>query len=368
MQPKDLVSNKNDFAVLGHQDNWANVYSLINYIRKSATHSMSEEDIRYLFPFFPARSLFKVCLTSTQANQQITGSYIETFISPDHLDAEHLHNNIKKIREAAICADKLRAPVATLGGFTSILLEGQIDLLPSELKTIFTTGNTLTAAFITNSVMNACEILKKDITQSTVLIIGATGDIGTACVKYFSGKAAKLILVARNKRKLTTLAKEVSQATCVLTDDLADNVSAADIVIAAASSSHIQLLNLRPGTLVVDAGYPKNLDSLCLDTTKVHLFHGGMGYVRGGIQFKPDYKALFYHFPSAKIVHGCILEAMVLAFEHKYYAYSQGRGAITLQKMTDIFCWAQNHGIIPAPFYNHQGLWSVQKYNYDEYS
>jgi fatty aldehyde-generating acyl-ACP reductase len=368
MQAPGFTTKNIDFAILGHQDRWENVYSIINYMRGPSANPVAQEEIKYIFPFFPSRSLFKINLTSIYANKQITGNYIETFISPDSLDGVHLKENIQKVKQAAICAHTLKAPIATLGGFTSILLEGKMNMLPYGLQTVFTTGNTLTAAFIVQGVKDACQVLGKQIHKSHLLIIGATGDIGSACARYFAAKVAKLTLVARNKRKLSQLASHLPGASYILADNLNEYTSSADIVIAVASSSNMRLSGLKSGALVVDAGYPKNIDIDCIDSLKVHLMHGGMGYIRGNVQFKPDYRTLLYNFPLSKIAHGCILEAVVLAFENRHYTYSQGRGDITLDKMEDIYLWAQKHGIVPAPFYNHHGLWPLQKYTYDEYS
>ncbi|QHT65937.1 hypothetical protein GXP67_04260 [Rhodocytophaga rosea] len=366
MQVKLPITDSCDFAILGHQERWENVYAMVNQMRGSQTNQVVEEEIRYIFPFFPARSLFKIDVTSTLNNKKITGCYVETFIGPDSLVSIHLKENIQKVKEAAFCANTLGAPIATLGGFTSIVLEGQTKLLPAGLQTVFTTGNTLTAAFIVQNVKDACQVLDKDISQSHIIVIGATGDIGSACVNYFAGKSAQLTLVARNKRKLFESYHDLSGTACTITDSVEEYASEGDIIIAAASSSSIQLHNLKTGTLVIDAGYPKNIDITCIDTSKIHFLYGGMGYVCGNIHFYPDYRLPLYHVPSRKIAHGCILEAVVLAFENKHYAYSQGRGQITLEKMEEILLWANKHGIIPAPFYNHQGLWSIQKYTYGE--
>ena len=55
--------------------------------------------------------------------------------------------------------------------------------------------------------------------------------------------------------------------------------------------------------------------------------------------------------------HGCILEAMVLAFENRFETYSSGKGNITIDKMEEIYSLSLKHGINIAPFYNAKGLW-----------
>ena len=360
------TTEKSDFAVLGHQECWENVYPFIHQVRDAKLRAIPEEDIKYLFPYFPPRSIFRITVHSIQPDKQICGHYIETFLPPDRLDTAFSKENLLKVSEAAICADKLQVPVATLGGFTSIILEGQLSLLPAGLQTQFTTGNSLTAAFIVQSLQDACALLHKDISQSHLLIIGATGDIGSACAGYFLEKAAKLTLAARNRRRLYELSTKLSKCTVQPADSVEESAAEADIIIAVASATNVKLPHVKPGAIIVDAGFPKNIDATVLDLRNVHLYFGGMGYVRGGYSFSPDYKQTLYHFPEEKIAHGCVLEAAVLAFENKRESFSQGRGHITSEKMDQISTWARKHGIVPAPFYNHQGLWQIQTKRYDD--
>jgi fatty aldehyde-generating acyl-ACP reductase len=64
-----------------------------------------------------------------------------------------------------------------------------------------------------------------------------------------------------------------------------------------------------------------------------------------------------YYYDAPHIMHGCILEAMVLAFERKLENYSSAKGQITVDKMEEIYAMGFKHGIVLAPFYNAQGLW-----------
>jgi fatty aldehyde-generating acyl-ACP reductase len=115
--------------------------------------------------------------------------------------------------------------------------------------------------------------------------------------------------------------------------------------------------NCKKNVLVCDAGYPKNLARQIDGNEEVHLFHGGMGQVSMGYYFDPDYSNSIYHYPAPGIAHGCILEAMVLAFENRIENYSIGKGNITPDKLEDIYESALKHGITLAPFHSANGLW-----------
>jgi fatty aldehyde-generating acyl-ACP reductase len=353
----DSTSPGIDFAAIGHQDSWQNISAMVNSIRKTGPGKLSCEKIKDIYSFIPSSVLFKVKVRS-KTGTEINGAYIETFIDPDKLYTQFIRTNISKVMTAMSRAKKLGFKIVTLGGFTSIVLEGNLDCFATG-ETKFTTGNTLTAAFIVKGIEKAAEQLNIDLSQSNVLIIGATGDIGTACSQYLKNRTNKLLLCARNVQRLTKMSRELVNEKINLrySVNLQDLLPEADIIIAAASSSGIKLDQYKKNILICDAGYPKNLDHHIADNKNVHLFHGGMGQVSCGYDFKPDYSKSMYYYDAPHIMHGCILEAMVLAFEKKYENYSSSKGNITTEKMEDIYALSVKHGIILAPFYNAKGLW-----------
>jgi predicted amino acid dehydrogenase len=180
-QPPDI-----DFALIGHQDCWKKVTRFVQYLSKDK-RCLSPEKVSEVYSFMPPRTLFDVEIQSI-TGQKAKGCYIETFISPDELEPRHWKKNVIKVHEAAACARNLHANIAALGGFTSIVLEGRNDTLNDGSTTKFTTGNSLTAAFIVKALEKACIKFDKQLEKQQLLIIGATGDIGSACVQYFSAR------------------------------------------------------------------------------------------------------------------------------------------------------------------------------------
>lgn len=351
------TTSRINFAVIGHQDSWQNIEYFVNALRTKEQEKLSLEKIKNIFPFIPPRVLFKVKVKSV-IGTEINGVYIDSFIDPDKLDFKYTKGNINKVLQAACCAEKQGACITTLGGFTSILQEGNFDSFPKN-GTKFTTGNTLTTAYIVKGVEKAalqCNII---LAKSKLLIVGATGDIGMACVSYFKNKVNQLLLCARNMSRLEKLAQclfteNVNARHSVSIDEL---LPEADIIICVASTSDLNFSLCKKNTLICDAGYPKNLNKLINDNKGVHLFHGGMGQVSKGYYFNPDYSDTIYQYPATGIAHGCVLEAMVLAFENKIESYSTGKGNITLDKIEEIYAGGLKHGITLAPFHNANGLW-----------
>lgn len=349
-----------DFAAIGHQDNWQNIESFINGIRTTEFGKLPQEKIREIFGFIPPCEIFKMKVRS-KTGREINGVYIETFIDPDKLDAQHLRANINKVTKAIDVAHKLNAKIVALGGFTSIVLEGNFSTFTNaEMK--LTTGNTLTSAYILKGIEKAAEQFQLDLKKCHVLIIGATGDIGLACTHYLKDKVNQLLLCARNKKRLETLAGELlAQHIRFSVDTCLENlIPEADIIISVASSKGIEITKTKKNAIICDAGYPKNLEQNIEQYDDVFLFHGGMGQIPYGYDFEPDYSNHFYQYPSPYIGHGCVLEAIVLAFENKFENYSFGKGNIINSKIDEIYALSLKHGLEIAPFYNSQGLWQKQ--------
>jgi fatty aldehyde-generating acyl-ACP reductase len=348
-----------DFALIGHQDSWEKITGLIGFLTKGK-RELTEVQASEVYSFIPPRAVFDIAVRSI-TGKTVKGSYIETFIPPDELGLRYWKKNMLKVKEAAICARQLNAEVATLGGFTSIVLEGRDDTLNGGSHTKFTTGNTLTAAFIVRTLEKACIRYHKELRHQQLLVIGATGDIGSACIQYFSGKVKKLLLCARQQVTLNALAGKLHTQGihAEASTDLRRLLPQADLVIAITSST---IENFDPAIckkdiIICDAGYPRNLVFDLKGHFTGRLFCGGMGQVAGGYTLTPEIFNAFYHFPAKSVVHGCLLEAITLAFENRYEPFSTGKGNITPEKMEHIYALAARHGIKEAPLFNPLVAW-----------
>jgi len=347
-----------DFALIGHPESWSTAAGVISVLRGSERPPVAAQDVREIIPWIPPRVASRVTVESSQGFQ-VRGAYIDSFIPPDRLDGPFQRENLARVRAAATCAIKEGARVVTLGGFSSILLEGKTDLLPSHSQTAFTTGNTLTVALIVKGIERALALAGRDLSESNVLIVGASGDVGSGCARCLAPRVKRLFLSARNPDRLRKFASEfLTLGSRVTPDtDLKQLIAKADVVICAASMPAPELLldALPPGSVVCDAGYPKNL-SPGFAPSESAIFYGGLGQATGGIQLDPDLLGVIYPYPVSNVAHGCFLEGVVLAMEKRFEPFSQGRGLITPQRVEEIWQIAQKHGIGPPPLFNGAGL------------
>ncbi len=376
-----------DFALIGHQESWRAAADVLAVLRGPEHAPLPDDEIKDILPWIPPRavchvevgsifnsSIFNSKIASTKlAGARIVGAkarglYIDSFISPDRLEAAHVHDNIARVRGAAACAVKAGAKIVSLGGFSSILIEGNFHHLPDRHNTVFTTGNTLTVGFIVQGIKKMCALEGRNLRKSTLLIVGATGDVGSGCASCLAPLVKRVLLSARNLERLRKLAAElqaqgvqVEIATDLLETGLRTNdhrrfSAEADVVICAASLASPSLLlgRIAPDAIVCDAGYPKNL-SPSAQMPGAKIFFGGLGQITGGLRFAPDFHGILNRHPFPNVVHGCLLEGMALALEGRFESFSQGRGFITQERVEEIETIAARHGIYLAPLYNADG-------------
>jgi len=352
-------TRSSDFALIGHQESWSRISRIVHHLRSKEKPPLSVETLKETIPWIPARPIVRLRCRSILGDA-VDGIYIETFLTPEELAVGPLRRSLQRIEDAIAVAEREGARIAALGGFTSIMLESRTRLTRSP-TTVLSTGNSLTAAFIVKGVEQAAALIGLPIEDATLLVIGATGDVGSACSSYFAPRVRRLLLAARRLNQLEAFGRALGGEGCETRWGVEAGVllPEADIIIAAASMARplIDLTGCRPAALVCDAGYPKNIQATAVSGPR--LFHGGMGRSLGGWTSDSLLDA-FYEFPVQHVAHGCLLEGIVLALERRYEPFSQGRGNITPQRIEEIYAIAARHGFVPAPFFNHRGLWPNQ--------
>jgi predicted amino acid dehydrogenase len=346
-----------DFALIGHQEGWRAAADVLAVLRGPEHTALPDDEVKDILPWIPPRAVCHVEVGSI-TGAKARGLYIDSFIPPDCLDAEYMRDNITRVRGAASYAIQEGAKIASLGGFSSILIEGNFDQLPERYGTVFTTGNTLTVAFIVQGIKKMAALEGRDLRRSTLLIVGATGDLGSGCARCLAPLVKRVLLNARNMERLRRLAAEL-EADGVQVEIAAGSLqfsAEADLVICAASLASPSLLlgRIAPDAIVCDAGYPKNL-SPDAQMPDVKVFFGGLGQITGGLRFTPDFRGILNWHPFPDVVHGCLLEGMALALERRFEPFSQRRGFITQERVQEIETIAARHGIYLAPLYNADG-------------
>ncbi len=342
------TSDIKGFAVIGHPYNHQH---LIRYFQfQNPDFKMpSEEFLRAMFEVTPSHALEKINIIS-KTGKEVQGYFIVCPIIPDHL-MTHPEQVIKKVIQACKVAEDLGLGIVTLGGFTSIAGERFGDLLLSSVHVPVTTGNTFTVAMVIEGIKRAARLMAKDLGNCKVTVIGGNGDIGGACARILAAEVAELTITSRTNEHLPAAQKLLSSIGKAVIKTSCDNneaVREADIVIAAASSTTaiVEFSSFKPGAIVCDVGYPKNLSYSKCDREDILIFSGGIASIPSSFEIDFD-----LGLPSKDVLYGCFSEAIILSLEEKFERFSWGKGNITPESVTYIRDLGKKHGFVPAPFF-----------------
>jgi fatty aldehyde-generating acyl-ACP reductase len=267
----------------------------------------------------------------------------ERIASPQQMKRAH-----DKVVEGCRLAKKIGATVVALGGFTSIVEGAHGNSLAADLGLTITSGNSLTAALASVQLRAALAAAGRAIEHEPIAIIGATGDVGRACTQLLAPMAGSLILVARNRARLELLRSQVRAAVPMTIDVDPRAALLAGSVIAATSTAAplIDIAELRPGSIICDVGFPKNLTDATASRDDVLIFSGGLAQLPDSIDLH-SYTAL----PAPHLIHGCFCEGIVLAARPEFVSLAANQGDAEADRATALLELATGLGIRPAPLY-----------------
>jgi fatty aldehyde-generating acyl-ACP reductase len=249
-------------------------------------------------------------------------------------------------------AQKNGINISALGGFTSIIFENFNLLQQQQIRSTtldwqrFTTGNTHTAWVICRQVETTAPEVGIDLSQAKVAVIGATGDIGSAVCRWLLERTGvgEVLLVARQQQPLLDLQASLGSGRITA---LEEAMIEADVLVWVASLPQTLSLEntaFRRPCLMVDGGYPKNLDSKVADE-EITVLKGGIVEFWQDITWQMMSGADMFN--PKRQMFACFAEAMLLDFEELHTNFSWGRNNITIEKMEQIGDASRRHGFTP---------------------
>ncbi|MBM5821684.1 MAG: long-chain acyl-[acyl-carrier-protein] reductase [Cyanobacteria bacterium K_Offshore_surface_m2_011] len=330
------------FGLIGHSTSFE---SARNLARSLGFEEYAEGDLD-MWCSAPPQLVERISVTSP-TGKRIEGAYIDSVFVPEMLS--RFKTAKRKVLNAMELAQKTGIDITALGGFTSIIFEDFKLLREQQVRattldwTRFTTGNTHTAWVLCRQVEDNAPKLGIDLRRAKVAVVGATGDIGSAICRWLSQRTGvqELLLVARRPQPLADLQQELGGGRIL---PLEDALAEADVVVWVASlaqASNIDPSQLPRPCLMVDGGYPKNLDTRAAGDG-IHVLKGGI------VEFGSDIgwqmmEAAEMAKPQRQMF-ACFAEAMLLEFEGLHTNFSWGRNNITLEKMDLIGAASLRHG------------------------
>lgn len=318
------------FAFIGHPPD-LNIYrEYIKFLKPEKT--FRDELLIKLFEWTPSYKIKDWYNISIDSKQYVDGIMVMVPFIPEMREIKH-KVVVKKIEQAISIAANEGCTVASLGAFTSIVLQGQEKDLSEKYNIKLTSGNTLTAAVIIKSIKMLTDQLGINLKDQTLAIIGASGDIGTGCLSYFGNKVSRMELTARGIPMLENIVqKHHNDITCdiEISNNNKNALKKADIVIFV-TSAHTTLFSIddfKPGTIVCDASAPLNVSSNGINKDNVFLYHGGI------LSLPCEFNLNFdVGLASTNHFYSCQIESILMAYNTDLPC-SWGRGNITREKIS----------------------------------
>jgi predicted amino acid dehydrogenase/ribosome-associated toxin RatA of RatAB toxin-antitoxin module len=337
------------FGIIGHLYNFYHLERSLKLLNPNLKMP-SREFIGQLFHLTPSFKLYDILNFKSKTGEMVNGCFLIATFIPDMVEQD-VWAVFSKVVRACKIAEKYGIGIVTLGGFTSIVAEKVGQEISEQVDVAVTTGNTFTVAMAIEGVRKAAGLLDFDLAKAKLAIVGGTGDIGSGCARVLVDKVKQLTITGRTKSNLRRLGAELSKrrkAKIIATADNEAAVREADIIIATASvtSSILKIEWFKPGAIICDVGYPKNISYMPTNRQDILIFSGGLAKSPGPISIPIN-----IGLPSPDTLYGCFSESIILALEKRYENFSFGRGNITPQKVEEIGELGKKHGFEVSDFY-----------------
>ncbi len=330
------------FGLIGHSTSFE---SARNLARSLGFEEYADGDLD-MWCSAPPQLVERISVTSP-TGKRIEGAYIDSVFVPEMLS--RFKTAKRKVLNAMELAQKNGIDITALGGFTSIIFEDFKLLREQQVRATtldwqrFTTGNTHTAWVICRQVEENAPRLGIDLRRAKVAVVGATGDIGSAVCRWLSQRTGvqELLLVARRPQPLADLQQELGGGRILALEAALEEADVVVWVASLAQASSLDPSRLRRPCLMIDGGYPKNLDTKAAGDG-IHVLKGGIVAFGSDIGWQMMEAADMAN--PQREMFACFAEAMLLEFEGLHTNFSWGRNNITLEKMDLIGAASLRHG------------------------
>jgi predicted amino acid dehydrogenase len=312
---------------------------------------LSERQIDFFSTFFPPVYISEIeGITSQATGKVIKGWFVACPYTPRRMMELPERTVYRKIIQTGHMAEKLGANILGLGAFTSVVGDAGLTIARA-LDIPVTTGDSFTVAMAVQAIRDAACVMDIKMADATVAIVGATGAIGHVCSELLAAEAARVLLIARDEKKLKALRDKLQSGTKPCRSEIVistkmDVLKDAQLILTVTSSIHdvIHPQYLQPGSVICDVARPRDVSAMVAAVRDdILVIDGGMVDVPGPVNFNFN-----FGFPEGK-AYACMAETIALALEGRFEDYTVGKD-ITLERVKDITAIAERHGFRMSGF------------------
>ncbi len=303
---------------------------------------LSERQIDFFSTFFPPVYLSEIEGVQSEATGKgVKGWFIACPYTPRRMLQLPVRTVYNKIIQTGQLAERLGAQILGLGAYTSVVGDAGITIARA-LEIPVTTGDALTVSMAVQAIRAAAEAMEIPMEEATAAVVGATGAIGRVCAELLSKEVGRLLLTARDERKLAELKAKLGAGSTadILTSTHMDRLAEAQLILTVTSALHdvMRPEYLCEGSVVCDVARPRDVSAIIAAARDdILVIDGGMVDVPGSVDFHFN-----FGFPPGK-AYACMAETMILALEGRFEDYTLGKD-ISLNRVNEITAMARKHG------------------------
>jgi predicted amino acid dehydrogenase len=281
---------------------------------------------------------------SPSTGQRIEGYLISLGATPRQMMARGERFTYNRLNKAARMSERFGARIMGLGAFTSVVGDAGITVA-HEADIAITSGNSLTvAATLESAKQAAIQLGVQDLTKGKVMIIGATGSIGSICSRMLAQAIFDVVLVSIEPEKLIELKRKIQaetpQAKVAIATRPDGLVGDCDLIVTATSAFGERIVDIskcKPGAVICDVARPPDISPQeAALRPDVLVIESGEVLIPGDIDFGYDIGL------PPKTAYACLAETALLAMEGRFEDYTLGRN-ITIERVKEIYRLFKKH-------------------------
>lgn len=265
-------------------------------------HSRGYFDIYRKYPFFKfipkvialfiMKHMWPITLSKvTGLKSYNNGEDIHGYVLGMTMTADQMLKNrsyaLSKIRQALYLAKGKGVKIVGLGGLTSSMSKGGLDLLDIPIN--ITTGHAYTAYNVSQTLVKISEIFGVPKEKSKVAIVGAAGSVGSMTSALIAREGYSSLVLIDLKRKFSAfdqIKKQISDINPninVIVSDTVKDIKGCDYVITATNTSEALITKdlVEDGMVIIDDAQPSDIHIDVLKMENVLVLEAGVVHTPG---------------------------------------------------------------------------------------
>ncbi len=332
----------NRFAFVIHP---LNVKFIHNHKLFRWTKYLPDELVEAVAAYIPPLYLSRITGGQSPATgQRIEGMLVSLGATPRQMMSHGPRFTYTRLNQAARMAERYGARIMGLGAFTSVVGDAGITVA-HEADIAITSGNSLTVAATLEAAKQAVvKMGATDLTKGKVMVIGATGSIGSVCSRLLAQAIYDVVLVSIEPERLIELKRQIQAETpgahvaiATRPDEL---LPECDLIVTATSAFGQRIVDIskcKPGAVICDVARPPDINPAeAALRPDVLVIESGEVLIPGNIDFGYDIGL------PPKTAYACLAETALLAMEGRFEDYTLGRN-ISMERVKEIYRLFKKH-------------------------